>query len=85
MVTNRAYGAIDPEGRRVEIKATTGKRVALAGAGTEAERLIVLSLDSDGLETVEYDGDAAVVWLAAGAVSPALHSEPSACRTSVRS
>lgn len=62
------YDAIDRQGRKVEIKCTTRRTIALSAAGTEAERLAVLTLDRHGAASVVYDGPCAGVWQAAGPV-----------------
>ena len=64
--SNDGYDAIDAEGRKVEIKATTRRTVGLSASGTRAERLVVLALDRDGNPTVEYDGECDAAWAAAG-------------------
>ena len=64
--SNDGYDAIDEQGRRVEIKATTRTEIALSASGTRAERLVVVVIDSDGEPEVAYDGPAAPVWDAAG-------------------
>jgi hypothetical protein len=65
--SNDGYDAVDSEGSKVEIKATTRRTVGLSASGTRAERLVVLTLDRDGKPTVVYDGDCGTAWAAAGA------------------
>ena len=62
--SNDGYDAIDKQGRRVEIKATTRASIGLSAYGTKAERLVVI--DGDGGTEIAYDGPAAPVWDAAG-------------------
>ena len=64
--STKGCDATDPDGGKVEIKATTRRAVALSASGTEAERLVVLTLDPHGNPSIVYDGDAEVVWAAAG-------------------
>ena len=56
----------DPSGRRAEIKATTRTSIALSAAGTDAERLVVVVFDDNGMGAIAYDGPSQVVWDAAG-------------------
>lgn len=57
------HDAIDAQGRRVEVKATTGTReVALRDC--HADRLIVLQITEGGEPVEVYDGPAAPVWAA---------------------
>ena len=65
--SNDGYDAVDSEGSKVEIKATTRRTVGLSASRTRAERLVVLTLDRDGKPTVVYDGDCGTAWAAAGA------------------
>lgn len=64
--SNLGYDAIDTQGRKVEIKATTQTSVSLSAGGTLAERLVVVSFDDTGVGTIVYDGDANTAWDAAG-------------------
>lgn len=64
--SNKGYDATDDQGRKVEIKCTTRRTVALSAAGTEAERLVVLTLSPRGEATIVYDGAAATAWDLAG-------------------
>lgn len=64
--STRGYDAVDRLGRKVEIKCTTRGSIALSAAGTEAERLVVVTLDGDGVARVVYDGETAAVWDSAG-------------------
>ena len=64
--SNDGYDAIDKQGRRVEIKATTRASIGLSTSGTKAERLVVVIIDGDGGTEIAYDGPAAPVWDAAG-------------------
>lgn len=60
------YDAIDKQGRRVEIKATTRSAISLFAYGTKAERLVVVQITNDGDAEIVYDGPAAPAWDAAG-------------------
>jgi len=64
--SNHGYDAVDSEGRKVEIKATTRRAVALSASGTFAERLVVIVLDDHGEGSIVYDGACDVAWAAAG-------------------
>jgi hypothetical protein len=64
--SNDGYDAIDKQGRRVEIKATTRASIGLSTSGTMAERLVVVVIDGDGGTEITYDGPTAPVWDAAG-------------------
>ena len=64
--SNDGYDAIDDQGRRVEIKATTRTSIGLSASGTRAERLVVVFVDGDGETEVAYDGPTAPAWDAAG-------------------
>ena len=64
--SNDGYDAIDEQGRRVEIKATTRTSIGLSASGTRAERLVVVVVDGDGETEVAYDGPTAPAWDAAG-------------------
>ena len=64
--SNDGYDAIDDQGRRVEIKATTRTSISLSASGTRAERLVVVVVDGDGETEVAYDGPTAPAWDAAG-------------------
>ena len=64
--SNDGYDAIDDQGRRVEIKATTRTSIGLSASGTRAERLVVVVVDGDGETEVAYDGPRAPAWDAAG-------------------
>ena len=64
--SNDGYDAIDDQGRRVEIKATTRASIGLSASGTRAERLVVVVVDGDGETEVAYDGPRAPAWDAAG-------------------
>jgi hypothetical protein len=64
--SNAGYDAVDGEGRKVEIKTTTRRSVALSASGTSAERLVVLSIGDDGNPDVVYDGPTEAVWAVAG-------------------
>ena len=61
-----ADDAIDDQGRRVEIKATTRTSIGLSASGTRAERLVVVVVDGDGETEIAYDGPTAPTWDAAG-------------------
>ena len=61
-----ADDAIDDQGRRVEIKATTRTSIGLSAPGTRAERLVVVVVDGDGETEIAYDGPTAPAWDAAG-------------------
>jgi len=63
--SNDGYDAIDDQGRRVEIKATTRTSIGLSASGTRAERLVVVVVDGDGETEVAYDGPTAPAWDAA--------------------
>ena len=54
--SNDGYDAIDNEGRKVEIKATTCRSVSLSASGTRVERLVVVVLDRYGHASIVYDG-----------------------------
>ena len=64
--SNDGYDAIDDQGRRVEIKATTRTSIGLSASGTRGERLVVVVVDGDGETEVAYDGPTAPAWDAAG-------------------
>lgn len=64
--SNEGYDAIDSQGHKVEIKATTRKSVSLSASGTRAERLVVVVLDDDGKGSIVYDGECDDAWAAAG-------------------
>lgn len=64
--SNDGYDAVDCQGRKVEIKATTRRSVGLSASGTRAERLVVVVLDPDGKGSIVYDGACDVAWAAAG-------------------
>ena len=64
--SNRGFDAVDSLGQRVEIKATTRNSIALSAAGTDAERLVVVVFDDNGVGAIAYDGPSQVVWDAAG-------------------
>lgn len=64
--SNRGFDAVDPSGRRVEIKATTRTSIALSASGTESERLVVVVFDDRGAGRIAYDGPSEIVWQAAG-------------------
>ncbi len=64
--SNDGYDAIDDQGRRVEIKATTRTSIGLSAPGTRAERLVVVVVDGDGDTEVAYDGPRTPAWDAAG-------------------
>lgn len=64
--STKGFDAVDRQGRRVEIKCTTRRSIALSGHGTEAERLIVIRLDATGSATIVYDGPSAHAWELAG-------------------
>ena len=64
--SNDGYDAIDDQGRRVEIKATTRTSIGLSASGTRAERLVVVVVDGDGETEVAYDGPTAPAWDVAG-------------------
>ena len=64
--SNDGYDAIDDQGRRVEIKATTRTSIGLSASGTRAERLVVVVVDGDGETEIAYDGPTAPAWDAAG-------------------
>ena len=64
--SNDGYDAIDDQGRRAEIKATTRTSIGLSASGTRAERLVVVVVDGDGETEVAYDGPTAPAWDAAG-------------------
>lgn len=64
--SNHGYDATDALGRKVEIKTTTRRSIALSAAGTMAERLVVLQLDTDGNAEIIYDGACQPAWNAAG-------------------
>ena len=64
--SNDGYDAIDDQGRRVEIKATTRTSIGLSASGTRAERLVVVVVDGDGETEGAYDGPTAPAWDAAG-------------------
>ena len=64
--SNRGFDAIDENGHKVEIKATTRSSVALAATGTEATRLVVVQFDGNGEGGIVYDGAAIAAWDAAG-------------------
>ena len=64
--SNDGYDAIDDQGRRAEIKATTRTSIGLSASGTRAERLVVVVVDGDGETEIAYDGPTAPAWDAAG-------------------
>ena len=64
--SNDGYDAIDDQGRRVEIKATTRTSIGLSASGTRAERLVVVVVDGDGETEIAYDGPTAPAGDAAG-------------------
>lgn len=64
--STRGYGAIDGEGRRVEIKCTTRRSIAFSGDGKEAERLVVIALDAVAKPRIVYDGPMTVALRLAG-------------------
>lgn len=64
--SNDGYDAVDSEGRKVEIKATTRRSVSLSASGTRAERLVVVALDRVGDPSIVYDGPCDAAWAAAG-------------------
>lgn len=64
--SNKGYDAVDSQGNKVEIKATTGKSVSLSASGTEATRLVIVVLDRTGEASIAFDGSAQAVWGLAG-------------------
>lgn len=64
--SNHGYDAIDSDGLKVEIKATTRNTIALSASGTLAERLVVVQFDEAGSGVIAYDGPAGPVWAHAG-------------------
>jgi len=65
--SNAGFDAVDDQGRKVEIKTTTRSSISLSASGTQAERLVVVKLDSvTGVAKIVYDGDAGVAWDRAG-------------------
>ena len=66
--STKEHDAIDADGRRVEVKATGGKRgVAMRGP---SERLIVLRFDEYGSAVEIYDGPGQLAWDNAGKLNP---------------
>jgi hypothetical protein len=59
----RGHDAITADGRRVEIKATQGRTVALR---SEPKHLLVLHLTKDGGHSVVYNGPGKIVWKKCG-------------------
>ena len=66
--SNHGYDAIDSNGLKVEIKATTRNAIALSAAGTLAERLVVVQFDSSGLGRIPFVGPASHAWSLAGPI-----------------
>lgn len=64
--SNHGFDAVDEQGRKVEIKATTRGSIALTAREPEAQRLVVVTFSETGEGSVAYDGPAAPVWDAAG-------------------
>jgi len=64
--SNRGFDAVDDNGQKVEIKATTRTSIALSAAGTDAKRLVVVQFDENGQGRITYDGPADAAWNAAG-------------------
>ena len=64
--SNRGFDAVDDNGQKVEIKATTRTSIALSAAGTDAKRLVVVQFDENGQGRITYDGPADAAWAAAG-------------------
>lgn len=64
--SNDGNGAIDSDGRKVEIKTTTRRSVSLSASGTCAERLVVIVLDGEGNPAIAYDGECEIAWANAG-------------------
>lgn len=53
------YDAVDVLGRKVQIKATQGNRIAIS---SEPERLIVIKLLKDGTHIEIYNGPGKLIW-----------------------
>lgn len=64
--SNHGYDAVDVDGLKVEIKATTRNSIALSASGTLAERLVVVQFDETGRGVIAYDGPAGLAWTLAG-------------------
>ncbi|MBL8875717.1 MAG: hypothetical protein JNM86_07975 [Phycisphaerae bacterium] len=62
-MSQTGHDAFDCEGRKVQIKITAGKKVALS---SRCERMIVLQIVSAKEAEVVYDGPGAPIWDAAG-------------------
>nr|BDD44870.1 hypothetical protein 9 [bacterium] len=63
IASTKGVDARTADGRRVEVKATMGKRgVALRGSVPEAEFLLAIQVHPDGSFTVIYNGPAAPAW-----------------------
>lgn len=62
--SHQLHDAECPQGRKIQIKATQGTRVALRG---EPEHLIVLLLDRTGHAHEVFNGPSALVWALCGA------------------
>lgn len=60
--SNHGFDAVDVDGLKVEIKATTRSSIALSAAGTKAERLVVVRFDETGKGNVAYDGPTQPAW-----------------------
>jgi hypothetical protein len=65
--SNHGFDAVDGDGRKVKIKATTRGSIALTSIRPEAQRLVVVTFSETGEGAVVYDGPAGPVWEAAGA------------------
>jgi hypothetical protein len=60
------FDARSVDGRSIEIKATQRRSIAISASGDIPDHLIVLSISSEGVPTVEYNGRAESVWAQAG-------------------
>jgi hypothetical protein len=61
--STKGYDGVSPDGRRVQVKATQGRSVALRSAPSW---LIVLQLQRDGSAVEVYNGPGAPAWRACG-------------------
>lgn len=65
--SNHGFDAVDSEGRKVDIKATTRGSIALTSDRPEGQRLVVVVFSETGEGSIVYDGPPGPVWDAAGA------------------
>ncbi len=57
--SNKGYDAVDTLGRKIEIKATQGQRVAFR---SEPEHCIVIQIQKDGSFEEKYNGPGSLFW-----------------------